>query len=251
MATIYLTAPNLSAIEGGQTASFLLSTSEQFLSGSEPTILFYVEGDAVSERDYTATNLTVDGIQASTIFPSGQDTLEIVVTAVDDTVFETSNLTLTLLGQGQPAYDLSDLSTATITIYSDDPAPVISLSQTTATAPEGGQAGVYTFTQDRTADVDIDINFQVSGTATSGSDYTAIGAAITLSAGFSTATLPLSALVDGVFEPAPETAILTLLSGDNYTIGTLSTATISITSTDAQVQGWPVGTWIAINVEDC
>ena len=64
----------------------------------------------------------------------------------------------------------------------------------------------------------LTVNFTVGGTATSGSDYTAIGTTVTFAAGSATATKTVSVIDDSLVE-GDETVMVTLASGTGYTVG--------------------------------
>ena len=78
----------------------------------------------------------------------------------------------------------------------------------------------------------LTVSYTVTGTATAGSDYTSLGTSISFAAGSSTATLTVTPLQDTLVE-ADETVILTLASGTDYTLGTPSSATVTLTSDDS------------------
>ena len=73
----------------------------------------------------------------------------------------------------------------------------------------------------------------MSGTATRGDDYTlSVGSPVKIPAGQSSATVTLNALEDS--DPGPgateanQTAIMTLKAGTGYSVGTPSSATVTI-----------------------
>ncbi len=101
----------------------------------------------------------------------------------------------------------------------------------TPNVTEGGTNGSFTFTTSKPFPTSKSINFTISGTATNGTDYTTITSPLTFPAGQSTVTLPVSIVNDNYAETT-ETVIITLASGTGYSIGTASTATVSITDND-------------------
>ncbi|HLW30953.1 MAG TPA: discoidin domain-containing protein [Aequorivita sp.] len=83
----------------------------------------------------------------------------------------------------------------------------------------------------------IIINYTISGTATPGSDYTALSGAVTIPNGQQSEIVTVTPLDDTDVEPI-ETIILTLLPASSYTVGEPSTATVNIISDDiAQPNG--------------
>jgi hypothetical protein len=75
----------------------------------------------------------------------------------------------------------------------------------------------------------ITVNYSMSGTAISNTDYTLSGTAgqVTILAGQSSATVKLKAKTDAITE-STETAIMTLQPGSGYRLGNPKQATVSI-----------------------
>ena len=70
-------------------------------------------------------------------------------------------------------------------------------------------------------------NISVSGTATSGTDYTPIGSTVTFAANSAVADVNVTALSDNLVE-GNETLVATLTSGTGYSVGSPSAATVNI-----------------------
>ena len=71
----------------------------------------------------------------------------------------------------------------------------------------------------------IEVTFTVTGTATEGTDYGAIGTTVTIAEGDNSATVDVAGIVDDdIVENGGETVILTLDSTDNGGVGRLSAA---------------------------
>jgi hypothetical protein len=73
----------------------------------------------------------------------------------------------------------------------------------------------------------LTVNYTVSGTATSGTDYTALSGSITVAEGQTTATINVEPLADTGLD-LNETVEVTLTTDANYTVGTNSTAVLGI-----------------------
>ena len=86
-----------------------------------------------------------------------------------------------------------------------------------------------TVTLSAAAGRDVTVDYATSnGTATAGSDYTETSGTLTISAGATTGTIPITVLQDSVYE-RDETVTMTLSSASNATI---SDATGTFTVTD-------------------
>lgn len=78
-------------------------------------------------------------------------------------------------------------------------------------------AGEFTFTRSAGLDQPLTVQFTVSGTATSGSDYLALPTSITFAPGQATVTVVVSAIDDSLRESA-ETVVLTINSSEEYSL---------------------------------
>ncbi len=79
------------------------------------------------------------------------------------------------------------------------------------------------------------MSFTLGGTATGGSDYATIGASVTLGAGASSANVAVAPVDDAAVEGS-ETVVLTLSSGSGCTVGSPSSATVTIADDDAPIR---------------
>ncbi len=102
-----------------------------------------------------------------------------------------------------------------------------------STVYEGCDDGVFTFSRDASGDLSspMTIGFQVSGTATSGTDYVALPASVTIPAGQSTATINLNTILDASAE-GNETITLTLTNAGCFCSSPPS-ATLTIVNNNA------------------
>jgi len=98
------------------------------------------------------------------------------------------------------------------------PSPTVNVSVSPTSIREG-QSATYTITLSNATNVPITVNYGMSGKAILGSDYTLSGSAsqVTIPAGQTSASVTLAAIVDNLKEK-PETAIMTLQSGNGYNL---------------------------------
>jgi len=146
--------------------------------------------------------------------PNGSSgTLLFVVTAVDTMSNQSAD--------SNPASYPYNLSTTTVTINATD-----------NTATEAGTT-TGTFTVSRTGSTSgaLTVYYTVSGTATPGSDYNSLSGSVIISSGSSTANIIVTPINDTVVE-GNETVIVTLSANASYSIGSPSSATVTITSDD-------------------
>jgi hypothetical protein len=109
---------------------------------------------------------------------------------------------------------------ATVTIAAND----------ASAAENPADNGQFTVTRD-TTDGNLTVNYTVSGTATSGSDYTALSGSVTIADGQSTATINVVPIDDSAIED-DETVVVTLSSDAAYTLGATTSDTVTISSED-------------------
>ncbi len=108
-----------------------------------------------------------------------------------------------------------------------DKATLVAVSATVSTASEGGTPGEFTLKRTGDSSAALTVSFAVSGTATSGSDYTALGTSVTFTNGQSELKLSMQALLDAAIEGS-ETVTLTIQTNAAYDTGFADSATVTI-----------------------
>ena len=219
--------------EAGPTVG-TMTVTQTALSATNTVLTYSVGGTATSGSDYTALSGTV------TIL-AGNTTATITIPVLNDlTVEGNETVAITLTGSSSGLVTLSSTVLATNTIADNDTATV-SIANTTNGTEAGSAAGTMTVTQSAISSTDTVITYTVGGTATSGSDYTALSGTVTILAGATTATISIPVINDVIVEGS-ETVILTLTAATSNALITASgaatntiadndTATISIANT--------------------
>ena len=114
----------------------------------------------------------------------------------------------------------------------DHPLPAVTIAATDASASEAGPTtGVFTLTRNGSTAAALTVNYTVGGTATAGSDYTALAGSVQIPAGALTATATVTPIDDLLVETG-ETVVATLSANAAYTLGTPASATVTIQSDD-------------------
>jgi hypothetical protein len=198
------------------------------------TVNFSVGGAATFTTDYGQTGAaSFTGTTGTVTFAAGSSTATVTLDPVADTTSEPNETAILTVTAGT-GYTVGATPAATGTITDDDTSVTVAVAPASV-AEDGAGKLVYTFT--RTGDVTnaLTINIGVSGTATSGTDYSGItGTTVTFAAGANTATLELDPTQDNTVEP-DETAIITINAGTGYSIGAAASATGTITNDDSEV----------------
>ena len=111
--------------------------------------------------------------------------------------------------------------------------PVVTIAALQAEATEAGRrAGVLRVSRAGSTAVALSVNYTISGSATSGSDYLALSGSLTLPTGVTSADITLTPIDDRLVED-PEIVIVSLASNAAYTVGQPGTATVTIVSDDS------------------
>ncbi len=180
-------------------------------------------GTATSGTDYTGgmTNVTI---------PANATAATIVIDPAADSTVEPDE-TVTLSVAAGAGYTVGSPSAATGTILNDD-VPSASISVAPATVTEDGAGNlVYTVTLSAVSNSPVSINYAVTGTAASGTDYATITSPLIINTGQTTGTITVNPAADTNVE-ADETVVLTLTAGTGYTVGSPNAATGTISNDD-------------------
>ena len=106
--------------------------------------------------------------------------------------------------------------------------PVATVTAPDARAAEtGGNPGHFVIALDQIAPADLTVSYTVTGTATGGTDYTALSGTATISAGGSSVVVNVAPKADDRRETS-ETVIVTLDASSSYTLGSIRTASVAI-----------------------
>jgi hypothetical protein len=170
-------------------------------------VVTYSVGGTAGAGDFTALSGT------ATIL-AGQTTATIPVAPVDDAIVEANETVLvTLTGStpGSPAVAINAASDdATVEIADNDSAQV-----NIALANSGNEAGAvhaqFTVSLSAASSTATVVAYSLSGTATAGSDFTALPGTVTIPAGATSATID-AATIDDLNVEGTETVIVTLTS---------------------------------------
>ena len=109
--------------------------------------------------------------------------------------------------------------------------PVVSVAAF-ADGVEGGTDAVLRFTRTGSLGSSLTANYSISGTATSGTDYTALSGTVTFATNSATADVTVAVTDDSTSEPT-ETVVATVTAGNGY-LPDLIDATVNIFDNDAQ-----------------
>jgi hypothetical protein len=156
------------------------------------TIDLTYSGNATQGTDYTVPGGTV-------VVPAGQTSMQLAIPTVTDNTVE-SDRTLTVTLAANPAYQIGNPKSVSVTLTSSV-LPKLSISVSTTAVAQGG-AATFVITASQAVVKDTSVNFSVLGTAQPGQDYQPLVGAALLKAGQSQVTVVLQSLrTDVTFEP--------------------------------------------------
>lgn len=224
--TVTVTASDAIAAEGGgNDGTFTFSRGVAI--GPNLPIAYTMGGTATSGSDYTALSGT------ATIL-SGTASVTVTLSPIDDAIAELSETAILTITPNVASYVVGSPGAATVTIK-DNEAPVVTITASDPSAKEGGtDQGSFTITRLGQNSAALTINLGKAGTATAGSDYTAIAATVGIAIDGNTVVVPVTVLEDSVVED-DETVIVTVTAGTGYTVGTPSSATVTIGDNETPV----------------
>ena len=206
-ATVSIAGTTQGAETGPVNATFTITQTA--VSPTDTVVSFTLGGTATEGSDYTA-------ITHSVTIPAGSTTATITIPVINDAVVEpteTVAVTLTAITSGDPDITL-DANPANLTAsrnITDNDGTTVSVAGTTQGAETGPVNATFTITQTAISSTDTVVAFTLGGTASEGSDYTAITHSVTIPAGSTTATITIPVINDAVVEPT-ETVTVTLVS---------------------------------------
>jgi hypothetical protein len=209
--TVTLTATDATATETPGNSGMFTITRAGGNPGQALTVDYALAGRAVHGSDYRR----LDG---RAVIPAGSLSTTVEIQPFDDALDEgTQDVILQL--RSTATYTISGTGTATVTITDNDASQLfLKLTTSGVVEPTSGTATAVAFQIIRPASgTAITVNYAISGTATSGVDFTALPGTISFASGDTSKTINVTALPDTDFENA-ESVTLTLLPGTGYSV---------------------------------
>ena len=225
--------PQSLSITDNDNASITISALSDGAEGGNGT--FLIASDATATADYTITYSITGSVSGSDYTDTsggdidiltGNDNATLSIAIVDDSLIEDNEtLTVTLTGVTSGDAVIGGTDNASITITSDDRANV-SIANDNNSFEAGPVDGALTISLDNASEVPITVNYSVTGTATSGTDYAALSGSALIAAGDTSHVLTIDVTDDSAYEDN-ETIIITL---DNATGPAVISATDNATN---------------------
>lgn len=225
--TITITATDANAAEAAaNTATFRINSSLTVPAGGL-VVNYTVAGTATSGSDYTA-------LSGSATLTAGTTFTDVILTPIDDATIENmENITISL--SSATSYVIGSPANATAYLVSDD-GPTVTITATDNLAAEPGtDTAIFSIDSNQAAPGGgLTVNYTVSGTAVSGSDYTPISGSATIPGGATSTSVIITPRNDTIFE-LTESVDLAISNSTNYMTGSPSFASISIKDNDTMI----------------
>ncbi len=220
-ATVTIVATEPTAGEDFGSGAFTVTRTGS--TTSSLTVSFTASGTATAGSDYSS-------LFGSVVILAGDTSATITVSPLDDTIFEPSETVIVTLSSSS-SYTVGTPSNATVTIADDD-AAAVSLDETDFDASEPSNTGTITVTRTGITTAALAVTYTVGGTATSGTDYTALTGTVSIPVGAASTTITVTPIDDTTLE-SDETVVVSLAAGSGYTVDFPSSATVTIEDNDA------------------
>ncbi|MCX6855302.1 MAG: cadherin-like beta sandwich domain-containing protein [Verrucomicrobia bacterium] len=211
MPTVSIVATDAAASETGNDRGVFTITRT---GGTAAALIvdYGVNGRAVLGTDYRR----LDG--RATI-PVGQNSITVEIVPFDDVLDEGTQDVVLQLRTTTSYFINPNAQTATLNIADNDASQIyVEMNTGSGTEPASSSASGPVFQIIRPASgTAITVNYTISGTATSGSDFTALPGTLAFASGDANLTITVSMLADTALEDA-ESITLTLQPGTGYTL---------------------------------
>jgi hypothetical protein len=219
--TVSVAASPTSINEANGTSTYTVTRTGS--TASALTVNYAMSGTAVSGTDYTA-------LSGSLTIASGSSTGTVTLSTIDRGLTSGSKTAILSLSTNAN-YTVGAPSNATVTINDND-IPTVTVAASPTSINEKNGTSTYTVTRTDSTTSALTVNYAMSGTAVSGTDYTALSGSLTIASGQTTGTAILTTIDRGLTSGS-KTAILTITTNAGYTVGSPSSATVSINDNDA------------------
>ena len=194
------------------------------------SVSYILTGSAAKGSDYA-------DLSGTAVFAAGAATTFVDIQPIDDSLAEGNETVILTLAAGTN-YSLGSSIRGVVTIADHDN-PVISVAATDAEAGEtsyGATPNPGRFTLTRTGDQSktLAVSYNLSGTASKGSDYVNLPGTAVFAAGSATAVVDVRPLDDTLPE-GNETVVLSLAAGKGYSLGSSKSTAITIVDNEPSI----------------
>jgi gliding motility-associated-like protein len=219
--------------EPGTGGTFSILLPNGITSSEDIEVTYTIAGSATAGADYATLSGT------ATIL-AGQNSVDVAVNVLDDLIIEpVETVVLTLTGGSSTSFTFTGTGNATVNITDDEgtPANLVLNVANSGDAAEPGTNGNFTISLPGgiTSSEDVTVNYTIGGTATGGTDYSALNGSVIIPAGQNSVNVLVTVTDDQLIE-GDETIILTITGGTatglTFTPGANASATMNLVDDD-------------------
>ena len=221
---VSVSVPDSSAAEGSANGGLFLLTR----TGSTAAALkvyYGLSGSAMHGTDYAALNGEVT-------IPAGATSAPVVISPYDDDVAEPVESVTLAIANFNNGYNIGSVFQGTVNITDNGDTPLVNVRSGNV-GTEGGTNPTFVFRSIGNGTGNITVNYTVSGTATSGSDYTALSGSVSVPANGSNDTTVTIPLINDTLPEPTETVVVTITPSANYRAYNDATAEMVIQDNDS------------------
>ena len=204
--TVSITATDATAAEGDNNIGIITVSRTGSTTAALP-VSYVISGSALHGTDYQS-------LSGEAIIPAGQSSVTIPIVPIDDNQGEPAQ-TVVLQVRNDPRFVLAAPGLATVTITDND-LPVVAVGVADGTTHEPADTGSFRLTTTGSGSGNITVRYAVSGTASPGTDYTALTGSVVMARN-TTSTITVTPLNDTLQEDA-ESLVLTVLPDPSYLV---------------------------------
>ena len=227
---VTLSLSRTSIAESGTTNSTTVTAGLDRASSEATTITV----SAAAGTNAVAGDFSLSSAVTLTIAAGATSSTGTVTVSANDNTTDEPNKSVTVSGSATNTQGITDPDSVTLTITDDDPEPSLSINAPSVTEGDTGTANlVFTVTLNTASGKEVTVNYADAGTgtATSGTDYTAISSGtLTFTAGDTSEQITVTVSGDNLDENN-ETVLVSLSGASNASIAT-ATGTGTITDDD-------------------
>ncbi len=166
------------------------------------------------------------------VIPAGASSTNVNLVVINDAIGEPTESAIMVL-IGSTNYDIYNNLSATVTVADDGDLPIASVfsSKTNAYELNPNNSGKLNVRLSNPSSFSVTIPLTISGTAVSGTDYTALPSSVTIPAGQTNSLLEIRPINNNNVD-TNRTVTVTIGSGAGYALGTPTNGTVTIRNDD-------------------
>lgn len=185
-------------------------------------VLVSLAGSAAPGTDYTPPDPVLT-------LPAGSTSTTLTVATLPSDTIGANKYLVVSLSPSPGSYTIGSAGSTVITIGENAGPPVVTLTSAAAVVTKGQP---YTVTVSLNAPVSspLTVNLSYGGDAVAGTDYTAPGSPVVVAPGQTSLPVTIPTVASDAVQP-DRTLVVSLASGSDYTVGSPSSASVTIKST--------------------